>query len=128
MLRTVRVVAAAALTLSGLWLGAAQASAASLPSCTVAVPNLGVFFPGTSSGSTDCMLGVGNQSEAVNVLQSAMTYCNGENVAIDGVFGPATKNALIRLQSRLGVAADGVYGPQTRNAMHFMYFNGGGCR
>ncbi|GAA1085182.1 MULTISPECIES: peptidoglycan-binding domain-containing protein [Kitasatospora] len=128
MSRIVRTAAATALALSGLWLGTAPAGAASLPSCTRAVADMGVFVPGTAGGSVDCVLGVGNQGEAVDVLQSAMHYCYGENIAADGVFGPATKAALRRVQSTAGVYPDGVYGPQTRNAMLFLGHSGGGCQ
>jgi peptidoglycan hydrolase-like protein with peptidoglycan-binding domain len=38
-------------------------------------------------------------------------------VPADGVFGPATEDAVKRWQSRHGLVADGVVGPQTRRAM-----------
>ena len=46
----------------------------------------------------------------------------GEELETDGIYGPATKAALVRvLQKALGVTTDGVYGPQTKNAIKNLY-------
>jgi len=37
----------------------------------------------------------------------------GENIAIDGVFGPITEAATRRVQARIGVTVDGIVGPVT---------------
>ena len=37
----------------------------------------------------------------------------GSRIALDGVFGPATKQAVINIQSYFGLEVDGVAGPQT---------------
>ncbi|WP_019814034.1 M15 family metallopeptidase [Saccharomonospora saliphila] len=42
----------------------------------------------------------------------------GENLAIDGQYGPATEAAVKRFQSGYGLAADGVAGPQTYNQIY----------
>lgn len=42
----------------------------------------------------------------------------GQNIAIDGQFGPATESALKRFQSGYGLTADGVAGPQTYSKIY----------
>ncbi|MGH3729902.1 MAG: D-Ala-D-Ala carboxypeptidase family metallohydrolase [Micromonosporaceae bacterium] len=42
----------------------------------------------------------------------------GENLALDGSFGPATENAVKRFQSGYGLAADGIAGPNTLNKIY----------
>ncbi|MFF0391030.1 peptidoglycan-binding protein [Kitasatospora sp. NPDC004615] len=109
--------AALAVGLLGIGTGTAQAATAS---CTTSMLDMGVIVPATSSYSTDCLLGQGNQSEAVQVLQGALNVCYGQNISSDGVFGPATKSALIAVQRQIGVSADGTYGPNTRDHMKFI--------
>ncbi|MFC8720941.1 peptidoglycan-binding protein [Kitasatospora sp. NPDC057198] len=103
--------------LFGIGTGTAQAATAS---CTTSTLDVGVIVPATGSYSTDCLLGQGNQSRAVEVLQNTLSVCYGQNITSDGVFGPATKSALITVQRQIGVSADGVYGPNTRNHMQFI--------
>ncbi|THA26432.1 peptidase M15 [Streptomyces sp. RKND-216] len=43
---------------------------------------------------------------------------SGENIAIDGAFGPATEAALKRFQSAYGLSADGVAGPNTYSKIY----------
>ncbi|MFJ1795478.1 peptidoglycan-binding domain-containing protein [Kitasatospora griseola] len=126
MIRAVRVVAAAALTLSGLWVGAAQASAASLaslPTCTRQATL--IYQPVADNYSSDCVLGYGNQGDGVVALQRALNQCNNQPVGVDGIFGNETKAAIVRIQRAAGITQDGVYGPQTRNHMGFMIYGSG---
>jgi peptidoglycan hydrolase-like protein with peptidoglycan-binding domain len=84
-----------------------------------------IYVPRTSAGSRNCLLGQGNQSTAVGVLQLALNGptsggCYGRSISADGVFGPLTKTALKWVQlNKLGVSNDGVYGVNTHNAMKF---------
>jgi hypothetical protein len=86
------------------------------------VPGPGPVYliPIAHSGSSLCFLAQGDTSPAVVALQHAMRVCYFQAVAIDGDFGPHTKQALINLQRQLGITADGVYGPQTRRRMKFV--------
>jgi zinc D-Ala-D-Ala carboxypeptidase len=43
---------------------------------------------------------------------------SGQNIAIDGAFGPATEAALKRFQSAYGLSADGVAGPNTYSKIY----------
>jgi len=61
---------------------------------------------------TSTLLQVGSVGPAVFKLQSALIFF-GERIKADGVFGPATKAAVIAFQSAHGLAADGIVGPLT---------------
>jgi len=73
----------------------------------------------TIGTSKNCTLRSGNVSSAVTVLQQSLVSCHGKSIAVDGQFGPATRTALIQVQSSLGLTADGIYGPQTYSKMKF---------
>lgn len=92
-----------------------------LPTCTKAVQ----YLPASSSGSWDCLLAQGNSSGAVSVLQRSLNHCNGQNLAQDGIYGPATRAAVLDVQRSAGIAADGVYGPNTRKNM--LWLTATGC-
>ena len=42
---------------------------------------------------------------------------HGKNVAVDGIFGPATEGAVSAFQRSRGLAADGIVGPHTWSAL-----------
>jgi zinc D-Ala-D-Ala carboxypeptidase len=42
----------------------------------------------------------------------------GAVLALDGIFGPATRSAVIRFQQAYGLAADGIAGPQTYSKIY----------
>jgi peptidoglycan hydrolase-like protein with peptidoglycan-binding domain len=63
-------------------------------------------------------LAIGDTGSVVSALQQALRDFHGPGTptdpgAIDGIFGPHTKNAVRAYQSDRGVAADGVVGDQT---------------
>jgi hypothetical protein len=78
-------------------------------------PTRQAIIPTTNSGTANCVLGVGNQGYAVQVLQSALNACRGAGLVVDGVFGQATKTAVKNVQAAYGLTVDGVYGPATRS-------------
>ncbi|WP_181155901.1 MULTISPECIES: peptidoglycan-binding protein [unclassified Microbacterium] len=73
----------------------------------------------TYGTSKSCTLRSGNKNDGVAWLQVALNSCYGKNLATDGDFGPATRNALIQVQQAIGVVADGIYGPNTQSRMKF---------
>jgi cell wall-associated NlpC family hydrolase len=65
----------------------------------------------TSTATTSSMLKVGSRGASVAAVQRAL------GIAADGVFGPATKAAVLRFQRAHGLAADGVVGSITSGAL-----------
>jgi zinc D-Ala-D-Ala carboxypeptidase len=65
-------------------------------------------------------LSQGASGSDVTQLQIRMAgwVAYGENLALDGAFGPATANAVKRFQSAYGLAADGIAGPNTYNTIY----------
>lgn len=133
--RTVSALVTLTITLGGMAVATAVAAPASaaIPFCNnhyLPAGNSGV--PGFVSGSTttyNCTLSQGRTGYPVRLLQESLRFCYGQNIAVDGSFGPATRSALIAAQKRVGVAADGVYGPVTAKAIeHSGYANGSGTQ
>ena len=60
---------------------------------------------------------MGSEGPAVQLLQLALERAGQGELALDGVFGGATRAALRRFQEERGLAADGVAGPQTHRAL-----------
>lgn len=82
----------------------------------VEVPGDAAVF---SESTVDCDVGEGSDDEAVAALQDALVRCNGQDVAVDGDYGPATAEAVANVQRQAGVSADGTYDPETRQAMQW---------
>ncbi|MGJ7906686.1 peptidoglycan-binding domain-containing protein [Actinopolyspora sp. H202] len=87
-----------------------------LPTCTISDSSV----PATSGGDRDCVLAAGNANEAVEVLQWSLRYCNNQDIAIDGIYGPNTEEAVENVQRVAGITVDGVYGPETRSNMRWI--------
>ena len=123
-------VAALAVT-SGIALAPALTSAtpaSAQPSCTGTSLFQGLLNPpdlvrvptlGNNSGNLNCELGLGNTGVAVRRLQIALdSSCNlFDNLAVDGIYGPLTRQAVIDVQDFYDVPADGIYGPVTATHM-----------
>lgn len=62
------------------------------------------------------VLNQGASGEAVTHLQ-ALLNARGAGLATDGVFGPATHEAVIGFQAANGLTVDGIVGPQTWTAL-----------
>ncbi len=50
-------------------------------------------------------------------LIQSMLICHSFNINVDGIFGPATENAVKEFQSRNGLSADGIVGKNTFNKL-----------
>lgn len=127
-LRAVRMLLVAVVAAGSLSLAGAAPAAAAVPYCVLGLVYQDAFVPGSRDLDPDCIMAQGAQGNHVSTLQQAMKSCNlKESIAVDGIFGPQTRSALIRLQRNRGITADGVYGPQTRRAIQFVKV-GGGCK
>jgi peptidoglycan hydrolase-like protein with peptidoglycan-binding domain len=61
----------------------------------------------------------GSKGDAVKGLQNALRVRSSDDVGpIDGIFGPATENAVKRFQRQAGLADDGIVGPNTWAALY----------
>jgi peptidoglycan hydrolase-like protein with peptidoglycan-binding domain len=68
----------------------------------------------------------GSRGDTVSKLQSALNV-GGAGLAVDGQFGPKTRQAVVNFQSSQGLAADGIAGPLTWKKLYdVQYFKKGG--
>ncbi len=68
----------------------------------------------TASNQTLPVLRRGSSGEAVRRLQRSLVISKLlPNTGIDGIFGPATEEAVRRFQPAMGIGVDGIVGPQT---------------
>lgn len=58
----------------------------------------------------------GNQGHPIRALQFLLR-AHGHNLAVDGIFGPATEAAVKAFQTGKGMTADGIVTPQTWSAL-----------
>jgi peptidoglycan hydrolase-like protein with peptidoglycan-binding domain len=78
---------------------------------------LGVTADGVYGPSTDAAL-KGKANDVVVQIQTELTKYGYYTGPIDGTYGDATKAAVTKLQTDLGVTADGLVGPATVDAFH----------
>jgi len=75
---------------------------------------MSVLYLETSHAQT---LAWGSSGEDVRIAQSKLKQWGYLDGSIDGTFGQATYNAVVKFQRANGLTADGVIGPQTRAAL-----------
>ncbi|GHA06527.1 hypothetical protein GCM10010303_15220 [Streptomyces purpurascens] len=104
--------------------------AASYPTCNAkkvvsASGSLFTYQPYyTGTGSRNCEMSQGAQSDAVYALQIAIDTCH-QDISRDGIYGPETRRAVRAVQDAGDVGVDGVYGPETRKVMKWPLYKGG---
>ena len=60
---------------------------------------------------------VGSRGEEVKAIQTYLKDKGYYNGSVDGIYGTATKNAVIKFQKAKGLSADGIAGEKTLSAM-----------
>ncbi|MER7336014.1 MULTISPECIES: D-Ala-D-Ala carboxypeptidase family metallohydrolase [unclassified Micromonospora] len=92
---------------------------------TAATTVVGVTFTAGAAHADGCYtwgrtLSQGMSGEDVRQLQIRVSGYPGYGavLALDGVYGPGTRSAVIRFQQAYGLGADGVAGPQTFNQIY----------
>lgn len=112
--------------------GPAQAATTAAPNCTKvksAYVGNGWYLntPGydaTSGSHFNCYLEVGDNNAAVRWLQYTIAYCYDDGgIAVDGRYGPQTRDRVKIVQRLGGAPRTGVYGPITRKAMYWRLYS-----
>lgn len=86
-------------------------------------------LPYHNTAGRNCILQYGDGGDGTGVdnavlyLQDSLNACYGKGLVPDGDFGTATRTALREVQTEENVGVDGVYGPTTRNAMNWLSRN-----
>lgn len=80
---------------------------------------------GSSSTKSSGTLKKGSKGDNVKVLQNALNSLGYGNLAVDGVMGTQTVNALKKFQKDSGLSADGVFGSKTQSALSAKGFASG---
>lgn len=82
----------------------------------IAVP-IFAFGGGSSDVEESIVLKVGSSGSQVRTLQTKLNNWGYDAGKVDGIFGSATKAAVIRFQKKNGLVADGIVGAKTAAAL-----------
>jgi peptidoglycan hydrolase-like protein with peptidoglycan-binding domain len=81
------------------------------PTVPVTVPSTSIRPTTTNRATTGSVTPSG--SFYVKWYQAALNQLMGYNLAIDGIIGPETQDAVINFQQMWGLTIDGIVGPET---------------
>jgi serine/threonine-protein kinase len=70
-----------------------------------------------SRDEPNCILNLGDRTDAVSSVQRAVALCHHIPVDVSGAYDFTTKSAIEQLQKTAGAMADGIYGPRTRTTV-----------
>jgi peptidoglycan hydrolase-like protein with peptidoglycan-binding domain len=59
----------------------------------------------------------GSKGYGVSAIQHNLRFAYGYKIAVDGIFGPTTRSAVLSFQRRYGIGVDGIAGPITWSAL-----------
>ena len=78
-------------------------------------------------GSTEALSKYGSQGTEVRQIQTKLKNWGYYKGNVDGIFGTATKSAVVYFQRKNGLTADGIAGPATLGAMGIASGSSGGA-
>lgn len=81
-------------------------------------PNNGGDSKSGASAPINRLLKLGSRGEDVKTLQKQLNALGFSVGKVDGIFGPATRNAVISFQRSRGLVVDGIVGPATVAAIN----------
>ncbi|MFG1912140.1 peptidoglycan-binding protein [Kribbella sp. NPDC048928] len=127
--RLLAVTLAATGAVAGGVAAAAGPAQAANPECNGVIslpwsfPSVDIPLPAyvSSVSTSNCEMWLGHTGEKVRVLQASLRACNGQNIAVDGSYGPATARAVRNVNGQ-----NGIYGPKTRAKMHWIGYKANG--
>ncbi|WP_210590747.1 peptidoglycan-binding protein [Streptomyces sp. GESEQ-35] len=136
-LKLAAVFMSAGLLTAGAAVAPAGAASTATPQCTrqvqmKPVPAYSYYMMIPKSSSTvKCYLKEGSKNSAVVALQTALKFCYGRDIVVDGDYGSRTAAALhwvqmIYLFPEQDELWDGVYGLATANAITFPWHRSNG--
>ena len=102
-------------TVDGLY-GAETTAAVKALQEDLGIPADGLYGPETHEALAEA-LGGDPASEIIVALQTELKELGFYEGEIDGVYGPATIDAVKKLQAECGLAQDGIYGPETHQCL-----------
>ena len=87
--------------------------------CSSPTPGVASAAPACPALRTSVTVDSGDRGEAVKAVQCAVNIGRSADtdLVVDGVFGPATRFAVVEFQNINGLAPDGVVGPRTYRAL-----------
>ncbi|MFR0352235.1 peptidoglycan-binding protein [Streptomyces sediminimaris] len=98
-----------------------RAALATAAASLLAAAGLAALPAAQASAATSALcsttLSQGASGSCVSALQSRLDQL-GAHLAVDGAFGPATRNAVEAFQGRADLAVDGIVGPATRGRLN----------
>lgn len=84
---------------------------------SASTPTINSSNPGHPYAIPSGNIGQGSSGDGTRWIQTSLNNLIGAGLAVDGIFGSGTKQAVVNFQSANGLTADGIVGNDTRSKM-----------